>query len=500
MIDEHPARRVTLQRHILESQQRHPDATGELSVLLTQVAYAGKIFAHALGRAPLSGRLGAIGGSNVQGEATKKLDLFGNETIVDAFATSELVAAIVSEEDDEPRQIACGPGAKYILCIDPLDGSSNSDINGVVGTMFGIYEPATDGGREADVTRVGSGRDQVAAGSIVYGPSTAFVYTTGEGLHGFTLDEDIGEFVLTHPAIRCPESGPYYSANLANVPTWPSSARRYMGHLTDPAQAAHPYSLRYAGALAADVHRTVLEGGIYLYPCDLEAIAYGVAAIGAIGAVGDDAFVTLNPGRSDGTGNAAVIAAGTGLGEAGLYWDGRVHRPFASEGGHASFAPRDDIEIGLLRFLLAEHGHVSWERVLSGPGLHNIYRFLRDVRRGDEPTWLADRIRDQDPAAVIAECALDHASPLCEQALQLFVSLYGAEAGNLALKTLATGGVFVAGGIAPKILAALIDGAFLQAFLGKGRLRPLLEAIPIRVVVNHTVALLGAARGAVSRA
>jgi len=268
MTDQHPARRVTLQRHILESQQRHPGATGELSVLLAQVAYAGKIFAHALGRAPLVGRLGATGGTNVQGEVTKKLDVFGNETIVDAFATSELVAAIVSEEDDEPRQIACGPGAKYILCIDPLDGSSNSDINGVVGTIFGIYKPATDGAREADVTHLHSGRDQVAAGYIMYGPSTAFVYTTGEGLHGFTLDEDIGEFVLTHPAIRCPESGPYYSANLANVPTWPSNARRYIEHLTNSTQAAHAYSLRYAGALAADVHRTLLEGGIYLYPCD----------------------------------------------------------------------------------------------------------------------------------------------------------------------------------------------------------------------------------------
>lgn len=223
---------------------------------------------------------------------------------------------------------------------------------------------------------------------------------------------------------------------------------------------------------------------------DLEAIAYGVAA------VGDEGFVTLNAGRSDGTGNAAVIAAGTGLGEAGLCWDGRVHRPFASEGGHASFAPRDEVEIALLRFLLTEHDHVSWERVLSGPGLHNIYRFLRGARHGDEPTWLVDRIRDQDPAAVIAECALDHRSPLCEQALRLFVSLYGAEAGNLALQTLATGGVFVAGGIAPKILPALTDGAFLEAFLRKGRFRAVLEAVPVRVVVSDTIALLGAARAA----
>ncbi len=302
--DRHPARRVTLQRHILESQQRHPEATGELSVLLTQVAYAGKIFAHALGRAPLAGHLGVTGGTNVQGEVTKKLDVFGNETIVDAFAASELVAAIVSEEDDEPRQIACGPRAKYILCIDPLDGSSNSDINGVVGTIFGIYKPATDSEREADVARLGSGRDQVAAGYIMYGPSTAFVYTTGDGLHGFTLDEDIGEFVLTHPALRCPESGPYYSANLANVPTWPPNARRYIDHLTDAAQAAHAYSLRYAGALAADVHRTVLEGGIYLYPCDRRhpegklRLLYECAPL---------AFVLEQAGGAASTGRARVL-------------------------------------------------------------------------------------------------------------------------------------------------------------------------------------------------
>ncbi len=242
---------------------------------------------------------------------------------------------------------------------------------------------------------------------------------------------------------------------------------------------------------AKDFHAPLGTSAVRLIN-DLEAIAYGV------GAVGDEGFVTLNPGRSDGTGNAAVIAAGTGLGEAGLYWDGRAHQPFASEGGHASFAPRDGVEIELLQFLLAEHDHVSWERVLSGPGLHNIYRFLRDARGGDEPPWLAARIRDRDPAAVIAECALERTSPLCGQTLQLFVSLYGAEAGNLALKTLATGGVFIAGGIAPKILAALTDGTFLQAFLAKGRLRRVLEAIPVRIVVSGAVGLLGAARAAVS--
>lgn len=225
---------------------------------------------------------------------------------------------------------------------------------------------------------------------------------------------------------------------------------------------------------------------------DLEAIAHGV------GVVGDDAFVTLSAGNPAPRGNAAVIAAGTGLGEAGLIWDGRAHRPFATEGGHASFAPRDDLEMGLLRFLLAEHGHVSWERVLSGPGLYNIYRFLKEEELGDEPAWLAERIHAEDPAAVITECALGHTSVLCEQTLSLFVSLYGAEAGNLALKMLATGGVFVAGGIAPKILSALARGAFLDGFLAKGRFQPVLQAIPVRVVVSDTIALLGCACAAES--
>lgn len=223
---------------------------------------------------------------------------------------------------------------------------------------------------------------------------------------------------------------------------------------------------------------------------DLEAVAHGV------GVAGDDAFVTLNPGVPGALGNRAIIAAGTGLGQAGLYWDGRAHHPFASEGGHASFAPRDGRDAALLQFLLTEHHHVSWERVLSGPGLFNVYRFVRHEGHHEEPAWLAERLASEPGPAVVTECALNSRSPLCQEALSLFVSLYGAEAGNLALKTLATGGVFVGGGIAPKILAALTDGAFLRAFTSKGRMRPLLEATPVRIIVSPTIALLGAAHAA----
>ena len=221
---------------------------------------------------------------------------------------------------------------------------------------------------------------------------------------------------------------------------------------------------------------------------DLEANAYGIAALEP------KDFVVLNAGAPDAEGNAAIIAAGTGLGEAGLYWDGRQHRPFATEGGHATFAPRTPLEMDLLRHLLREFEHVSCERVVSGPGLLNIYRFLRDTGRAEEPAWLADTLSQRDPSAAIAHAALESTSPLCVQALDFFVSLYGAEAGNLALKVMATGGVFVGGGIAPKIIRKLQESTFVEAFTAKGRMRPLLEAMPVRVILNDKTALLGAAR------
>jgi glucokinase len=221
---------------------------------------------------------------------------------------------------------------------------------------------------------------------------------------------------------------------------------------------------------------------------DLEAMAWGVAALGPAD------FQTLNAGAAGATGNAAVIAAGTGLGMAGLYWDGAAHRPFACEGGHGDFPPRNALEVELLRYLLARYEHVSYERILSGPGLVNVYEFLRDTGRGEEPAGLAEAMLRGDPAAVIAEVALAGASSRCEQALDLFVAVYGAAAGNLALQLMATGGVYVGGGIAPKIVRKLAGPAFMQAFVAKGRLQPLLEAIPVHVILNDRAALLGAAR------
>jgi glucokinase len=223
---------------------------------------------------------------------------------------------------------------------------------------------------------------------------------------------------------------------------------------------------------------------------DLVANAHGVALLR-----GKD-FVTLNKGARNAQGNRALISAGTGLGAAGLLWDGKRHRPFASEGGHVDFAPRNHLEIELLDYLMNRHGRVSCERLVSGPGLVNAYRFFRDREKGAEPAWLAEELRVGDPAAAISRNALDGKSPLCLQALELFVSMYGAAAGNLALSLMATGGVYLGGGIAPKIVSKLKEPGFMNAFTAKGRLSPLLRDIPVRVIMNPKTALLGAARHA----
>jgi glucokinase len=227
---------------------------------------------------------------------------------------------------------------------------------------------------------------------------------------------------------------------------------------------------------------------------DLEANAYGIAALSP------EDFVTLNIGTPAAEGNAAVISVGTGLGEAGLYWDGRSHHPFACEGGHADFAARDALEAELLLYLRAKGQHVSYERVLSGSGLQSIYAFLRDSGRAKETPAVAEEMRRADPAAVIANAGLQGRCELCVQALDLFVSAYGAEAGNLALKMMSAGGVFVGGGIAPKIIQKLKGPAFMAAFTAKGRMKPLLEAMPVRVIMQEKTALLGAARYAAQMA
>ncbi len=223
---------------------------------------------------------------------------------------------------------------------------------------------------------------------------------------------------------------------------------------------------------------------------DLEASAWALDALGA-----KDAAVLL-VGAPGASGNQAIIAAGTGLGEAVLLREGGRSLPLASEAGHADFAPRTDLEIELLRYLRRRFGRVSWERVLSGPGLLNTYEFLRDTGGGEEPPSLAAELRTGDPPAVISRAALEGRSEVCGRALDVFAGVYGAEAGNLALRALATGAVFLGGGIARKILPWLRGESFRRAFLDKGRLSPLVGRTPVKVILEDKAALLGAARRA----
>lgn len=220
---------------------------------------------------------------------------------------------------------------------------------------------------------------------------------------------------------------------------------------------------------------------------DLEATAYGLLWLRP------DELEVLNAGNPPNKRQAlALIAAGTGLGEGILFWDGKTYRPMPSEGGHTDFAPNNDQEIELLRYLRTQYLHVSYERILSGPGLYAIYEFLRDTKK-NEPTWLAEKIRAGNPAAEIAQAGLQGQAEIATQTLDLFASIYGAEAGNLALKALSLDGVYVGGGIAPKLITKLRDGTFMKAFANKGRYKRLMSQMPVKVIMNPQTALLGAA-------
>jgi len=223
---------------------------------------------------------------------------------------------------------------------------------------------------------------------------------------------------------------------------------------------------------------------------DLGATAYGVLHLDA-----KDRLL-LKQGAAQPGGAIAVIAAGTGLGEGGLVWDGKRYVAIPSEGGHTDFGPRDEVEMDLLRNLTAKFGRVSYERIACGPGLVNVYEFFRSRSRDPEPAWLAKERADGDPSAAIAKAALENADPEAVRALDLFVSVYGAEAGNLALKILATGGVYVGGGIAPKILKKIQEGEFVRSFVMKGRYEGLMRSMPVHVVLNDRIALYGAAHHA----
>lgn len=262
---------ITLTRHIIQSQATHPGATGEFSSLMAQIGLVGKMIANDLRRAGLINILGTTGETNVQGETVKKLDEISNEAFLKVFQYSGLVCALASEEMEKPVQLPENwPTGKYMLLFDPLDGSSNTDVNMPLGTIFSILKhEGKKAPSESELIRKGT--QQVAAGYVLYGSSTMLVFTAGRGVHGFTLDPGIGEYYLSHENIQIPARGRVYATNEGNTQKWPDGTRKFLEHLkTKDKQTGRPYSARYSGCLVADVHRVLLGGGLYLYPAEVD--------------------------------------------------------------------------------------------------------------------------------------------------------------------------------------------------------------------------------------
>jgi fructose-1,6-bisphosphatase I len=261
---------VTIERFILDQERMHPDATGELSNLLYDFALGAKIVAAAIRRAGLINVLGSAGNTNVQGEDQQKLDVLANATLKNVMGHTGRVCVMASEEDEELIPIPPGwPQGKYAVLFDPLDGSSNIDVNAAVGTIFSIYRRRSMEGQGTLADVLQPGASQVAAGYVIYGSSVMLVYTTGQGVHGFTLDPSVGEFLLSHPHLRIPEVGKYYSVNESNFARWNKGTQRAVrGFHGDTPDRIKGKNSRYIGSLVADFHRNLVAGGIFMYPGD----------------------------------------------------------------------------------------------------------------------------------------------------------------------------------------------------------------------------------------
>jgi fructose-1,6-bisphosphatase I len=261
----------TIERHIIEGQRSAKGATGELTGLLQQITLCSKIIASRVNMAGLADVLGLTGETNVQGEEVQKLDMLANSTLIRILSRGGKVCVLGSEEEEEPIFTPEGyPAGKYVVMFDPLDGSSNIDVNISIGTIFSIHERRTPVGTKGAVSDLlQPGTKQVGAGYIIYGSSTMFVYSTGQGVHGFTLDPSVGEFFLSHVNIRIPTRGKIFSVNEGNASTWNDGVRRWVDDLKSTAKdRGRPYSARYVGSLVADFHRTLLKGGVFAYPAD----------------------------------------------------------------------------------------------------------------------------------------------------------------------------------------------------------------------------------------
>jgi fructose-1,6-bisphosphatase I len=301
---------TTLERHLLERQRRMTQATGDFTGLFQQIMLASKIIASRVSRAGLSGILGLTGKVNVQGEAVQKLDAFANDTIVRTVEAGGHVCILGSEEVEEPIKIPPQyPQGKYVLQFDPLDGSGNIDINASIGTIFSIHRRVTPDGTPGTLKDLlQTGREIVAAGYVIYGSSNMLVYSTGESVDGFTYDPGVGEFFLSHPHIQIPERGTTYSVNEGNYHRWDDGMRRWADWVKAPGETKKAYSLRYIGAMVADLHRTLLRGGIFVYPGDAKnpngklrllyeasPMAFLVEAAGGAASNGDRSILDIQP-------------------------------------------------------------------------------------------------------------------------------------------------------------------------------------------------------------
>jgi fructose-1,6-bisphosphatase I len=261
---------ITIERHIIEGERAHPGATGDFSSLLRDLTLAFKVIWREVSKAGLVNILGTVGRENIHGEQVKKLDVFADETIYRAMDHGGHLCVLASEENEDVLHIPEHyPTGKYVLIYDPLDGSSNIDANVTIGTIFSIFRRVTPSGNGSMEDCLQPGYKQTAAGYVIYGSSTMLVYTTGDGVHGFTLDPSIGEFLLSHENIRIPKRGKIYSVNEGNSHKWSDGMKNYVKYLQDEDKSSgRPYSSRYVGSLVGDVHRTLLYGGIFMYPAD----------------------------------------------------------------------------------------------------------------------------------------------------------------------------------------------------------------------------------------
>lgn len=297
---------MTLSRFIMEQERHHPEATGEFSALLSHLGLAAKVIHREVSRAGLVDILGYTGQENVQGEAVQKLDIFANDALKSMFSRAGLLCAMASEEDDDVVPIGDDvPRGSYVMSFDPLDGSSNIDANINIGTIFSVHHRVSPTGPGTQEDFLQPGHRQVCAGYVLYGTSTMLVFSTGHGVHGFTLDPGIGEFLLSHRDIRMPERGKIYSINEGNSAHWDKPTRTYIEGLKTPdKEAGRPYKSRYIGSLVADFHRTLLYGGIFLYPGDAKApqgklrLLYEAAPL---------AFLAREAGGGASTGHQAIL-------------------------------------------------------------------------------------------------------------------------------------------------------------------------------------------------